>query len=112
MTTTLIAKSGVRTSAAADGTVTRLTQGPDPRFGMQAPLSQDVKITTPAGLVATTTTVRTVKLTTPDDLLSLATQTDTVVVNGRIFKTVYDAAGKQFTATSAAGRTALARLNA
>ena len=59
-----------------------------------------------AGLVATTTTARTVRLTNPDDLLSLVTQTDTVVVNGRTFKTVYDAAARQFTATSAAGCTA------
>src|SRR5262249_7902725 len=42
---TLIGKNGVTTTTAPDGTVSKLTQGPDPRFSMQAPIVTEHTIT-------------------------------------------------------------------
>lgn len=79
-------------------------EGPDPRFGMQAPINNSQTITTPGGLVWTATTGRTANLADPANLLSLTTQTDTVKINGRTYTRAYDAATHTFTDTTPVGR--------
>jgi YD repeat-containing protein len=103
----LIGTNGSWTTTLADGTVTNLLQGPDPRFAMQAALPKSLTITT-GGLTATLTTQRSVTLTDPTDPLSLTSQSETVQLNGRTFTNVYNATTKTMTNTSAAGRTATA----
>ena len=48
----LIGTDGSRKTTLADGTITNLLNGPDPRFSMQAPLPKSLTTTT-GGLTAT-----------------------------------------------------------
>jgi len=94
---------GKTTSTAADGTVSTLTRGPDPRFGMSAPVTSQT-VRTPGGRTASIATARTANLTNANDPLSLVTLTDTVTTNGRVSTSLYTAATRTTTSTSAAGR--------
>src|SRR5262249_19701413 len=95
---------GSATLTAADGTVTTIVLGPDPRFGMLAPLAASHTVTTPGGLTSTTTVSRAATLTDPSNPFSLTQQTDTVVLNGRTYTRVYNAGSRTFTTTSPTGR--------
>ena len=111
--TTVLRKGDNRTTfTAPDGTVTTQVQGPDPRFGMQAPLLKSLTVQTPLGLTSSLTTTRAVTLTTPSDLLSLATQTDTLVINGRQYQSTFTQAAKTLTTTTPTGRTSTVTLDA
>lgn len=87
-----------------DGTVVEITQGADPRFGMQAPRTTARSVQTAGGLVQTVVASRSVTLTDPGDILSLQSLTDSATVNGRMSTQAYDAATRTLTATSSAGR--------
>ncbi|GLS04988.1 hypothetical protein GCM10007860_21370 [Chitiniphilus shinanonensis] len=91
---------GTHVATAADGTITTWTEGPDPRFGMQAPLTTQLSVKTPSGLAMTQTHVRQAALADPANLFSLQSQTDTFTVNGKAFRTVYQAAERSYTSTS------------
>jgi len=101
--TTLEKTDGSTVTTEADGTLTTLLKGPDPRFSMLSPVTQSLQTST-GGLTANLTGLRTAVLATPGNPLSLTKLTDTVTLNGRTQTTVYDAASKTFTATSAAAR--------
>ena len=104
VTTTLVSQNGTTTVTAADGSVTTETLGPDPRFGMLAPIPQS--ITTPGGSGSTskTTTTRVDTFAVAGDASSaVATQTDTVVVNRQTYTTVYYAANQTVTVTTPRG---------
>lgn len=103
-TQTLTKLDGTRSVTAPDGTVTSQTPGPDPRFGLQAPLAQSLTVAS-GGLTASYAQARSAVLNTANDPLSLKTLTDTLTVNGRTSTTVYDTASKTATRTSAASRT-------
>ena len=102
--TKLFKTNGEEITTAADGTVTTLLQGPDPRFGMQAPIPSTAIVKLPSGLTATTTTSRSVSLSVPNDPLSLTVLNETVSLNGKQYRRVFDKANLTYTATSAAGR--------
>ena len=87
-----------------DGSQTTRVLGPDPRFGMQAPITNSMSIRTPTGLTSTLSEARTVTLATASDPLSLTSQTDTTTLNGRTSTRVYDAALRKFTITSPSSR--------
>jgi YD repeat-containing protein len=95
---------GAQTATYPDGTVVRLVLGPDPRWGMQAPVAASVTVTTPGGSVQTTTTQRTATLANPGDVLNLRTLTETTTVNGRVSISSYDAPTRTLTRTSPGGR--------
>ena len=101
---------GTSERTASDGTIQATAEGPDPRFGMQSPVQQDVDITTPDGLSANVTSSRQVTedAATPPSLL---TQTDTVSVNGRPIQRVYDASARTYTDTSPEGRQVVTTLD-
>ena len=103
-TVTVYGTDGTQTTTAPDGTVTTLTPGPDPRFGMLAPITKSLTVTTPAGLTSTVTTSRTVALSDPNNPLSLVTETDTIVQDGQPYTSVYDASARTITSTSPDGR--------
>jgi RHS repeat-associated protein len=103
VSTTLEKTDGTVASTEADGTVTTLLKGPDPRFSMLAPITKSLQTST-GGLTANLTSQRTAVLASSGDPLSLTKLTDTVTLNGRTRTTVYDAASKTFTSTSAAAR--------
>jgi len=112
VTTTLIKPDGTRTITAPDGTITTPVDGPDPRFGMLAPLLQSLTVQTPGGLTSTLSTTRSVTLTNPSDPLSLATQTDALVMNGRTYTSTYTQATRLLSTTTPAGRTSQVTLDA
>jgi RHS repeat-associated protein len=97
-------ENGSSTVTFADGTTSEEQQGPDPRFGMQAPISSGTNVSTPGGRSHTTAHTRTVSLADPQDLLSLATQTDQYLINGRTHTSVFDGATRRHTTTTPAGR--------
>ncbi|MBI2877240.1 MAG: hypothetical protein HYY20_10190 [Candidatus Tectomicrobia bacterium] len=99
-----IGTDGSQTTILPDGTIMTLTEGPDPRFGMQAPVTSRLKITTPSGLTSTQTEARTVTLSDPLNPLSLTRATDTITTNGKTFTQTYDAATRVTTAVTPAGR--------
>jgi RHS repeat-associated protein len=107
-----IGANGVFTVTDRDGTVTTTTTGPDPRFGMQAPMQNAFTVVLPSGLTLNRTASRTVSLSSPNDPLALATQTDAIAINGRTMTTSYDAVARQFTTTSPEGRTTTTRVDA
>ena len=101
---TVIRKDGSRTTTYPDGTVVSTVLGPDPRWGMQAPVATSLTVSTPGGKVQTTTTQRTATLASPVDPLSLRTFSERVSVNGRVFTRTYDAASRTFTLSTPTGR--------
>ncbi len=92
------------TTTEADGTVQLSEPGPDPRFGMQAPIPANTEISTPGGLLADVEASSTATITDPNDPLSLTNQTDTVSVNGRTVTRTYDAVTNTFTDNTPEGR--------
>lgn len=112
VTETVINTDGSRRITYPDGTVDTLVEGPDPRWGMQAPIVTSSTRTTPGGLVQTTTGARVAVLTNPLDPFSLQTLTDTFTVNGRTSTRVYNAADRTLVSTSAANRVVTTTLDA
>ncbi|WP_084284650.1 NHL domain-containing protein [Solirubrobacter soli] len=103
-TTTLVGTDGVVTVTRPDGTVVTEEAGPDPRFGMDAPLTARMTVTSPAGLRTVMSRARTVDLATPGAPLSLRSFTETTTVNGRVQTSRFDADTLRWTDTSPAGR--------
>jgi RHS repeat-associated protein len=101
----VIGTDGTRTTILRDGTVLTEVEGPDPRFGMQAPILKSVTTKTPSGLTTKLTGNRTVVLSDPDDLLSLTGLADTVTLSAKTTTKAFDAATRTFTTTSPRGRT-------
>ncbi|MDG4554467.1 MAG: RHS repeat-associated core domain-containing protein [Candidatus Competibacter sp.] len=110
-TQTLLGTNGSAHVTAPDGTVTDSLDGPDPRFGMQAPITSSSTVTT-GGLTATTASAATVNPAAPTDLLTFNTLTRTATINGRTSTSVYDKATRKTTVTSAAGRQGYSVLDA
>jgi RHS repeat-associated protein len=86
-----------------DGSVVQHVLDPDPRFGMQAPLSS-ITVSTPSGLTSETLISQTAALGEPGNPLSVQTLTSSITVNGRTLQSVYDATTRTFTDTTPAGR--------
>ncbi len=112
LTTSVRQTSGTTTITAPDRTITTPVEGPDPRWGMQAPILKSLTVQTPLALTSTLTSTRAVTLTNPNDLLSLATQTDTLVINGRTYTSTYTQATRLLSTTTPAGRTSTVTLDA
>ncbi|OGP87479.1 MAG: hypothetical protein A2156_10700, partial [Deltaproteobacteria bacterium RBG_16_48_10] len=102
---------GSTTTTLPDGTTTTSVPGPDPRFGMQAPLSKSFTLTTPGGGSLTSTLGRTVTLSNPNDPLSITTMTNTLNNDGRASTRVYNAATRTVTDTSPMGRQSMSTLD-
>lgn len=109
--TKLFKANGEEITTQPDGTVMTLQEGPDPRFGMQAPVPERLTLQTPGRLTSTTTATRTASPSDSGDPLSLESLTETVTVNGHAFRSVYDATAKMFTFTSPEGRTSIQAIN-
>jgi RHS repeat-associated protein len=65
----------------------------------------------PSGLQLSGSSVRKTTLSNPTDPLSLTTQLDSLTVNGRTFTSLFDAAARTLTQTSAEGRQSVTRLD-
>ncbi len=95
----------------ATGAVTRLREGPAPRFGLRAPLLESLQITQPSGLRLQAGTERTVTLADPTDPLSVQSWTETATVNGKTATRTYDATTRTWTAATPEGRQVTTRLD-
>jgi RHS repeat-associated protein len=104
--------NGTITSIAPDGMTRNVTQGPDPRWKMQAPLDTSVTVTTPGNLNLHSTFTRVVALTNPNDPLSLTTQSDTLNLNGQSFTSVFTVANRTFAFTTPVGRQGVRTIDA
>ncbi|MFA7157913.1 MAG: RHS repeat-associated core domain-containing protein [Kiritimatiellia bacterium] len=88
-------KNGYETNQLPEGTVVGSEYGPDPRYGMQAPLVQRRVVRLPSGLASTSMFTR---------VTDGASLTDTVTLNGRATTNVYAYSNRLLSATSPAGR--------
>jgi len=112
-TTTILKKPGASTQTTApDGTVMTVQEGPDPRFGMQSPVTNSVVVRLSSGLTNTTTFSREALLANPGDLLSLTTQVERTSFNGKTFTNTFDAALRQYTMTTPLNRMSVAKVDA
>jgi YD repeat-containing protein len=102
---------GTTTTVQPDGTHVDARLAPDPRWGMQAPITANETVRLPSGLTRTTTFSRTVTLATPGDPRRVSALADTLTVNGRAFKTTYTGSTRTFTSTSPTGRQMTITLN-
>ena len=91
----------------SDGSEQSVTLGPDPRFGMQAPIAKDATFTTPGGLTHKVVETRTSTPTNPQDPFAVTSLTEHVAVNGRVYSNTFDAATRRITQTSPMGRQTL-----
>ncbi len=78
--------------------------GPDPRFGLLAPITAKEIIKTPFGLERKTLRERTVLAQQPGAQLGELDISDTITVNGRVWQQDYDAATLTWSFTSPEGR--------
>ncbi|MEO6060417.1 MAG: RHS repeat-associated core domain-containing protein, partial [Thermoflexales bacterium] len=102
---------GAETSRSPEGVVNAAVLGPDPSWGMQAPLAIAAAITTPAGLRASIAVTRTTSLTDTANPLSLVSLIETSVLNGRAFTTTFTAANRTFTETTPEKRVTVATID-
>ena len=109
---TLRYTDGVRFSRSPDGTTQRTTLGPDPRWGMLAPIGTLVTLTTPSGLTYRSQVTRTAEVTNTNNPFSLVALTETVNLNGRTYASTYDAATRTWVERSPLGRTVTTMLDA
>jgi RHS repeat-associated protein len=103
-TEAILRPDGSQTSSSADGTVMTQTLGPDPRWGMLAPIVTTMTQTLPSGLRQTLVSTRTAQLANPNDPFSLQVLTTTVTLNGQTTVSRYDGATRTLTTTSPTGR--------
>ncbi|QLI81205.1 hypothetical protein HZU75_06485 [Chitinibacter fontanus] len=103
---------GTSQATNADGTLSTTATGPDPRFGMQAPIQTNLSVKLPSGLTMQQTQARSVVLANKADPLSLQSETNTSTINGKTFTSVFDAIQKRVSITSAANRITVTQLDA
>lgn len=113
-TITLINTDGSEQITYADGSTRTMTYGPDPRWGMLAPVASQVIETTPGGRTRTVSTTRTATLADPNNVMSLAKLTDTISVNGEVGTRIYNNTGstRTLTTTTGGGRSSTTTLDA
>jgi RHS repeat-associated protein len=104
--------SGARTGTAPDGMQSSQTLGDDPRFGRSGGFPKSASLKTPGGRTRATTATRTAALSDPANPFSLTSLQDTATVNGKVYKSAYDAATRTLIETSPAGRTRTQTLDA
>jgi RHS repeat-associated protein len=97
--------AGTSHVSSPEGTSSDMVMGPDPRFGMQSPVTTSKVITTPGGLSLAASGKLTASLSDPADPFSLTSLTQTFAINGRTIVRDYDASTRTLTTTSPSGRT-------
>lgn len=84
---------------------------PDPRFGMLAPYVSSVDLTTPGGRSFSMTRLKSASLADTSDPFSLQSLTETTVINGRSFESIYETEGNTRNSTSPEGRSRVKTYN-
>ena len=88
-----------KSSTLPDGTSDSDTLGPDPRWGLQAPVPLSGTITK-GSLTMTTTGTRKATLGVASNPFSLTTETDTLSINGRTYSSVFTTSNKTYVDTT------------
>src|SRR5262249_14756274 len=101
----LIKTDGTRILTRPDGTIITTISGPDPRWGMQAPVTTSSIVTTPSGRSQQTTASLTANLQNVSDPLSLVSLLRSTTLNGRTTTNPYTASTLTSRTVSALGRT-------
>lgn len=104
-TTTTHGRDGGVSETTPDGTRFTSQKGPDPRFGMQAPVVNTARIETPAGKTLTASHERTATQANLADPSTLTALVEKFTVNGKITTDSFDPATRTYTNTSPSGRT-------
>lgn len=94
-----------------DGREVMIINGPDPRFGIQVPVLNELTVKNPSGLTFRVNETREVDLQDPENPLSVNTYTDYLNINGNIYTTYYDYSAKTVTKTSPCGRQVVSTLD-
>jgi RHS repeat-associated protein len=110
--TTEMIDAGTTHSTASDGTTFDTALGPDPRFGMESPLTASTSVHFPSTLLFETTSTRSAVLGNGADPLSLMSLTETRTVEERTASATYTAATKTLVTTTPAGRTHTSTIDA
>jgi RHS repeat-associated protein len=97
-------QSGLEQITLPSGMITTTQSNPDPRFGLQDPLTVTTQ-QTPSGLLRTETNARTATLSNANDPLGLTSQTTTRTINGKTWTSAYNASLRRLIDTSPVGRT-------
>ena len=107
-------RDGTVESTLPDGTVTVSETGPDPRWGMRAPVTVRSTSTSPDGRKLVTEELRSATLADPDDPFSVTTLTTSVKAGGATTEVAYkrDGATATITTVSAAGRRSVSTVDA
>ena len=100
----LLKTDGTQYATTKGGTAVTSKLGPDPRFGMQAPVLQSLDIQTPGGLTYSLSVSRSVSLSDANNPLSLTSLTDNFSVNSRTYQSQYTAATRKWVSTTPQGR--------
>lgn len=108
---TVTRQNGSVTATSPDGTQSSATQAADPRFGMQAPFTSQLSVTTPGGLSLASSQTRSASLTNPDDPLSLTSLSYTSTLAGSTLQGSFARSTLTTAATSPAGRSTSARVD-
>jgi RHS repeat-associated protein len=109
--TTTTAPDGTASAISPDGTTVVTRKGPDPRFGMQAPLVTHAETTTWLNWQVMDAS-RSVGLSDPSDPFSMTNMTDTLTVNGRTWLSSYSVSDRTAVSTSPMGLQSLVRADA
>ena len=96
--------AGVTTATSSTGMTSSVTDGPDPRFGMQAPTTRSVEVSAPGGPTLTVSSSSDAELSDPADPFSLVTVSGSTTVDGRTTTSIYTAASKSLVQTTPGGR--------
>lgn len=97
---------GTTTSIMPDGSTNTLTEGPDPRWGMLAPLASSATLTLPGGQSATSSLAQSVTLTDTENPFSVSAMTSSASLNGDTYTSSYNGVTHTFTTTTPVGRSA------
>jgi YD repeat-containing protein len=101
---TIESTNSVTTGSTPAGTERTSTEGPDFRFGLEAPVVTQATLGLPSGLTSMLSGGRRVTLADTLNPLSLVSVLDSVVLNGRKYLSAYDAATRTLTSTTPVGR--------
>jgi RHS repeat-associated protein len=112
LTEVIEAPDGSRTVTYPDGTVATVVAGPDPRWGMRAPIVESLTVAVPGQAPVAWDVTRTVTLASAADPLSVLTLQDATTVNGQTYTEAYDGATRQLVVTSPTGNQLTAAVDA
>jgi RHS repeat-associated protein len=105
-------QDGTTRITAPDGTVTTAELGPDPRWGMRAPIPVRVETRTPGGRTKLVTRERFVELTNPANPFAIDTLRDDTTIAGDSHSAAYDGTTRTLTVDSAENRRQTTRFDA